>query len=296
MRVADLGKRCLMRRLMSVLCGVIAVLAFAVAVPVWWTAENVSDSDGFVELMGPLAGDGEIHEALATRTASELGTRLHLPHNAQETVHTKAAQAIGTVAETSLFNHVWNSTLADSHDATLDEAADGDVIVDLKPVTSLVVDRISPYVGQNLRVPDQSQVTISAGSQSDAFAALRQAPTIRWLAVGLGVVAAAAAIGLARSRASTVCALSVAGLCVVAAFWLAVTKGVPPMLERAAADDEFAYHMLHATGSRITSSLQHTLTYTGIATAVVAAASGLWRLIRSPAHTRRKAGSAPRSV
>lgn len=278
------------------LCGLVAVLAFAVAVPVWWTAENVSDSDGFVELMSPVAGDGEIHEALATRTASELGTRLHLPRNAQETVHAKTAQAIDTVAETSLFNHVWNNTLAGSHDATLDEAADGDVVVDLEPVTSLVVDRISPYVGQHLRVPDQSRVTISAGSQADAFAALRQAPTIRWLAAGLSVIAAAAAIWLARSRASTLCALSVAALCVVAAFWFAVTKGVPPMLERAAADDEFAYHMLHATGSRITSSLQHTLTYTGIATAVVAAASGLWRLIRPPAHARRTSRSAPRSA
>lgn len=63
-----------------------------------------------------------------------------------------------------------------------------------------------------------------------------------------------------------------------------------------AADDEFAYHMLHATGSGIRSSLQHTLTYTGIATALVAAASGLWRLIWPPARTRRTNRSTPRGA
>src|SRR5699024_10257700 len=66
------GQLRVMRSLGALVCGMVAVIMFIVAVPAWWTAHNVASADRFVELMGPVSVDDELHESLAEEAASLL--------------------------------------------------------------------------------------------------------------------------------------------------------------------------------------------------------------------------------
>lgn len=64
------------RHLVFVVLAVVACLALPLAIVSTWTANVVTDSDGYVEAVGPLAEDPTVQQAVEERLQAEVTARL----------------------------------------------------------------------------------------------------------------------------------------------------------------------------------------------------------------------------
>lgn len=277
-----------MRPLGSLLCGMIAVIGCAAAIPAWWLNDHVGDPDGFVQLMGPVTVDDELHESLAEEVAEHIVTGTDAPDTVSEPLESATIRTIRAVATTTQFTALWERVLLASHAATLDDTEQSRMQLDIAPLAEYVTEQIDGIGGVQLSAPSSARVPISTRSHPVIFDFVRHAAGLQWWAAAMSVVSGAAAVWLARSRAGAVLLLALSVLAVVALFKLMVDQSVPAALAAGSADSQLAHHLISAASRQIATSVHEMLTYIGFAGVGTAAIAGGWRLARPPQRAARQ--------
>ena len=119
------------RHLAFVVVALLACLALPLAIVSTWTANVVTDSDGYVEAVGPLADDPTVQEAVEERLQAEVLARL--PRVPPRTVR----RAVVRVVEGPEFRPAWEDANRSAHDqlVTALEASEDSPVADDGTVT-----------------------------------------------------------------------------------------------------------------------------------------------------------------
>ena len=115
------------RHLAFVVVALLACLAVPLAIVSTWTANVVTDSDGYVAAVGPLADDPTVQEAVEVRLEAEAQNRL--PRVPPQTVR----RAVARVVEGPEFRPAWEDANRSAHDqlvAALEASGDSPVADD----------------------------------------------------------------------------------------------------------------------------------------------------------------------
>ena len=133
------------RHLAFVVVALLACLALPLAIVSTWTANVVTDSDGYVRAVGPLADDPTVQEAVEERLQAEVLARL--PRVPPQTVR----RAVVRVVEGPEFRPAWEDANRSAHDQLLTTleasedspvANDGTVTIDLGPLLIAVIEAV----------------------------------------------------------------------------------------------------------------------------------------------------------
>lgn len=126
-----------MRPLLAGLVGLIACVVLPLAVVSQWVSTVASDTERYVETVGPLSDDEDVQEAVADRMADEVGRRLGTDAGRSAV----RAAALGVVRGPA-FDPVWRAGNREAHRAAVAVLesertdADGRVVVDLTGLVS----------------------------------------------------------------------------------------------------------------------------------------------------------------
>ena len=133
------------RHLAFVVVALLACLALPLAIVSTWTANVVTDSDGYVRAVGPLADDPTVQETVEERLQAEVLARL--PRVPPQTVR----RAVVRVVEGPEFRPAWEDANRSAHDQLLTTleasedspvANDGTVTIDLGPLLVAVIEAV----------------------------------------------------------------------------------------------------------------------------------------------------------
>lgn len=133
------------RHLVFVVVAVVACLALPLAIVSTWTANVVTDSDGYVEAVGPLAEDPTVQQAVEERLQAEVLARL--PRVPPRTVR----RAVVRVVQGPEFRPAWEDANRSAHEqmvAVLEAdgdspvANDGTVTIELGTLLVAVIETV----------------------------------------------------------------------------------------------------------------------------------------------------------
>lgn len=230
-----------LRGLLWRVCAVIASLLLPVAMASAWLAAVVTDSDAYVDTVGPLASDEDVQAAAvdalegAAARAVEEATGTRLDQGSRETVATAVAQAV----DSDEFEDVWRTANRTAHQQVVRILEDdgqvptrgGRVVVELGPVFDTVAATLEQrgLVQASAVPPVEASVPLIRVSDLDrartAYAALDAAGF--WLpALWVVLVALTLVLATDRRRAVVWLALgSIVGL-VLLVLGLLLARGV----------------------------------------------------------------------
>ncbi|MCI3931912.1 hypothetical protein [Streptomyces sp. AN091965] len=237
-------------RLRAALCAVLLVLA-CLLVPLGavstWAAYEIHDTDRYVATMAPLSFDPAVRAAVADAVTDSVVKEIDAGP-LQSTVESFVRDAVGSFTGTAAFRTAWNAANRAAHAAVeqaLEHDSDGEVSIDLAPITEQVKRRLAeegvPFAD---RIPVRhTEVTVmKAQDLSDYRKVFRmlQAAGL-WLPVAAAVFAVGGILlAVRRRRAVIATALGTAAGAAVLAAAVAVGRALtlddlPPDVSRAAA-------------------------------------------------------------
>lgn len=237
-------------RLRAALCAVLLVLA-CLLVPLGavstWAAYEIHDTDRYVATMAPLSFDPAVRAAVADAVTDSVVKEIDAGP-LQSTVESFVRDAVGSFTGTAAFRTAWNAANRAAHAAVeqaLEHDSDGEVSIDLAPITEQVKRRLTeegvPFAD---RIPVRhTEVTVmKAQDLSDYRKVFRmlQAAGL-WLPVAAAVFAVGGILlAVRRRRAVIATALGTAAGAAVLAAAVAVGRALtlddlPPDVSRAAA-------------------------------------------------------------
>ncbi|MEG9224952.1 hypothetical protein [Aeromicrobium sp. Sec7.5] len=192
-----------MRGFGSLLAGLVAVVAFAVALPLAWLAVEIADEDGYVELSRGILDDTATRTALVEAVVDELDGRtrdrleeLRIPADVIDRTLEELAGFVGEGLASDVVVDGWGDSQRQAHrEMFRGEDQDYRFVVDLAPLVAAV----ATEAGVEL---DVTSVPIEMQDQQ-ARRAVATAAASPQLAVGAGVVTLAGAVlaqVLARRR------------------------------------------------------------------------------------------------
>ncbi len=138
-----------MRGVASTLTALLAAVLLPLAITAVWTAERVTDTDGYVAAVGPLAEDPDVQEALTDRLEQYAADVVGLDQFGQ--LEQRAARlalrtAVSAVVQSPSFRSVWESANREGHAELLRTLKDDDTAqirpLDLAVVVDAVLDEI----------------------------------------------------------------------------------------------------------------------------------------------------------
>jgi len=270
-----------MRSLGALICGIAAAIGFLVAVPAWWTAQNVTSTEGFVQIMEPVSVDDDMHEALAEEIARRLLEDRDVAESVAASVEAAAARVTRSLASTETFSTMWDRTVADSHGTTL-EAPDDRLYADLTYIAASVTEKMDAIPGVTLDSPSRVRMPMSRQAHPVTLFMARHAHPIAWAASAATVILVGTAVWLARSRPGAMLILSLSAFSSVALMRLLWDVWVSPTLSNGSTDSVLAHNLLGAVSEHATLSFHTVLTYLAVAAVIAVAVTGLWRLARPP--------------
>ncbi len=272
-----------MRSTLSALLVMAALVVAAVAGPALWLQQNVVDQRGFVALAGPLGGNAEFQEGLASMLAEQATASLNLapPLNAV------AGAIIGSAAHSVYtepgYEEAWRQTLQRSHDLTFaageNKDVAGDIVLDLAPLVLLVIDKVAGDLPVN--VPTPGNVVINVEQPQAA----KLLPAVTMLGGWSGWLLLAAVVLLflgvvtARRRGLALVFAGV-GLGIVALLWLLAAGFAQTFLADLAVGPQAARQIGVELGSLAKASWQGGINGTFIVAAVIAVAGGATLMLR----------------
>lgn len=266
-----------MRSTLSALMIVVALVVAAVAGPALWLQQNVVDQRGFVAMAGPLGSNAAFQEGLTSMLSEQATASMNLSPQLSSIAGTLITSAAQNVYTEPGYEQAWRETLQRSHQLTFAAAGNndvaGDIMLDLAPLVSLVVDKVAgdlPFT-----VPSPEDVVISV-EQPEA-AKLLPAVTLLggwsgWL-LAAAVVLFVAGVMVARRRGLAL-VLTGLGLGIVALIWLLAAGFVQTFLGDLAVGPESARQVGVELGSLARASWQGGINATFITAVVVAVAGG----------------------
>ncbi|MFI8927065.1 hypothetical protein ACIG3E_05170 [Streptomyces sp. NPDC053474] len=234
----------------AALCAVLLVLA-CLLVPLGvvstWAAYEIHDTDRYVATMAPLSSHPAVRAAVADAVTDSVVKEIDAGP-LQSTVESFVRDAVGSFTGTAAFRTAWNAANRAAHAAVeqaLENDSDGEVRIDLAPITEQVKRRLTeegvPFAD---RIPVRhTEVTVmKAQDLSDYRKVFRmlQAAGL-WLPVAAAVFAVGGILlAVRRRRAVLATALGTAAGAAVLAAAVAVGRALtlddlPPDVSRAAA-------------------------------------------------------------
>jgi len=209
---------------LAFLTGVVAVVAFAVAMPAAWVATHVADEDGYVALSRGVLDDEDTRTAVVEAVVSELDgqtrerlVQLGIPRSLIDQTLAEVAGFVGQGLASQPVVDAWGEAQRQAHRQMFTEGGESAFVVELAPL----VDAVATQAGLDLEVPASLPVVSDTPEAQRAIAAVEASPG---LMVGAGLVAVVAAVGavaLSRRRGAALAWLGVGGLVVTGLLYLA---------------------------------------------------------------------------
>ncbi|CAM5573921.1 Integral membrane protein OS=Streptomyces alboniger OX=132473 GN=CP975_18245 PE=4 SV=1 [Streptomyces alboniger] len=193
-----------------------------------WSKYEIGDEDSYVATMAPLSSDPAVRAAVGNAVTDAVMSEIDVGP-LQGTVKAFVRDAAGSFTETAAYKTAWNAANRAAHDAVeraLADDSDGEVSIDLAPITQRIKKQLSddsvPFAS---RIPVRhTEVTIlnskDLGPLREGFHMLQTAGL--WLPVA-AVVLAVAGILLSLRRRRAVIATSLGAALAAAALATAVT-------------------------------------------------------------------------
>jgi hypothetical protein len=229
-----------LRRLLAIVCLVLACVLPAVAVASWWAYGNATDTARFMDTAGPLASDATVQDAVADElvaVATAQLARSPLPEAQQDAARTRIRSLADAVVKTKAYQRSWRAIQRTAH-ARLAARVGGDVTapltLDLAPVAAVLQARVRAAglaaVADAIVDPDPV-VLLDRSEVRRARDAVDRIRVVRGLAIPGAVLAL---LGVLLTAGSLAGGLVRAGLCVGASTLLLVGAGA---LARSAISD-----------------------------------------------------------
>ena len=184
-----------MRGLGAFLAGLLAVVAFAVALPFSWLAVHISDEDGYVELSRGILDDADTRTAVVEAVVDELDGRtrdrlveLGIPGSLIDRTLDEVAGFVGQGLASDAVVDAWGESQRQAHrEMFRGDDEDSGFVVDLAPLVAAG----AAEAGVELDVPASLPVEID---EPEARRAVSTAAASPQLAVGAGVVTLVGAV------------------------------------------------------------------------------------------------------
>ncbi len=230
-----------MRRLLSGLTGLLAVLLLPVALVGLWANQTLTRTDAFVEALAPVVRQPAVQQALVDEAARAVFDATGLPPAAQRlTEPTLRAETARLVASPAVVT-VWSSAVRVAHTeviAILKGEADtgvnarGQVVLNLRipvpPLTAVLEQAGVPDAG---RLAPTVAIPLVSVEQLDRTQLAYRWLTMAWPWLFVGVVVLALlAVALARRRRAATGALAIGWIVVSAALALVVAAAREPLV------------------------------------------------------------------
>lgn len=232
------------RHLVFVVVALLACLALPLAIVSTWTANVVTDSDGYVAAVGPLADDTTVQVAVEERLQAEVLARL--PRVPPQTVR----RAVVRVVEGPEFRPAWEEANRSAHDqlvTTLEAsggspvAKDGTVSIELGTVLVAVIETIDTQgrVDTSNAPELQTEFNLVSARQLEQARTTYQLVHLAglWMPV-VWLLLLAVALVVAVNRRRALAWLALGSLVCVGALLLAVSQARREVIARAATGDD----------------------------------------------------------
>lgn len=250
----------------------VSALVLPLALVVVWADQFVTDTDGYVETVGPLAEDQEVQAAAAARLAAATNGVVRTQAGPQ------AARAAGrlsedlaiTVVDSDAFARVWRNANGLAHhrfEQVVQEERNAPVILDLSRVVDVVV---ADLRGEGVPVADVDtsnslRVRLASSKRLDvARGAYTTVDRYGLVIAGLWLALLAAALATARDRRAVVALAAAATAVTSALLYVALSLG-----------DELAVASISATDQPLVQAVYDVLTRELELWALVAVAASL---------------------
>jgi hypothetical protein len=263
------------RGIVSGLAGLLAALLLPVAITAVWTAERVTDTDGYVGAVGPLVDDEDVQEALVDRLeeyAAEAVGVSALGEAQQQQARPVIRGALMTAVTSSTFRAVWEEANRAGHDQLVTTLA-ADRIGEVVPLRlDVMVDAVVEALRREglavrdvpppnlVYTPDEQQLRAA----QEGYQALDAARI--WLPLAW-VVLVVVTLAVARRRLRALAVLASASLVSVALMWPALAGARSMAVDAAPEADR---ELVEAVWNGVTGSLER-----GVLIAVIVAAIAL---------------------
>lgn len=184
-----------LRRVLSVLLVLIAVVLLPAALVTSWVDRTVADREGYLDAVTPLADEQEVQDAVTTRVRVAVVGLVDAPEVAEQAVGEAVSLAVRRVVESDAFPPLWRASNEVAHTSLVDVldrpvGSGGEVRIDVTPVVQAVLDQLPGRILTSaVDVPPTSFAVADGGEIDQARRA--------WQAVeGRGTVVPLAALAL----------------------------------------------------------------------------------------------------
>lgn len=255
-----------MRRLLAMVCVLIAMGAALVTVPMAWVAAHVADKDGYVSFSSPLGSDKDLQRAFSAYLSDYLVRERGLPVAVQPVATTVLTQAAQRTSNAPGFTAAWEETQRRSHRMVFGPRSKQDrLAVDLGPLATFSL----AHVGSGLpvalpKINGSLILAVNAGPESEAIDQVNATPQRSRTGLIVIAVAALAALVLARRRSTMLAALGVGAIVVAGLLRVATNRLVPNILDRTDAPSSFARTLQKLLAERAADSLGQWLLWMAI--------------------------------
>lgn len=221
-----------MRSVFSVLAGLVAVLAFAVALPLGWVATHVADEDGYVRFTTGLVDDPQFRVGVVKAVTDDVVDRAGVSETFAPAIRSAIEAAASKVVDTEQFRTAFEQTQRQSHQAVFDggRGSSDRFVIDLAPVAKTIIDSVTGNLPVAVEAPERLLVTIGDSDQRSTIEMIDQAPQRATLLGGTAAVAAVLSLLAARRRSVALLWLGVGAAAVAAGTWVLADRVVPAAL------------------------------------------------------------------
>lgn len=254
---------------------IVGLLATLVAGPALWVQKNLVETDGFVALVEPLGSNAKFQEGLTQLAAKQATASLNLPPQLEALAATIISNAARGIYSDPRYPQAWTETLQRSHRLSFDAAGnpsvEGDLLVDLAPLVTLIAKNAGNAAGIELDGPDEAVMRME---QPRVAQILPMVSAFGGAGIALAIAAVvliAAGIILARNRRMALL-LAGLGIAAVALVWLIAGNSVERLLAGLVEGSAAMQEVGTAVGALAHASWQGGIVVTLVAGAVLAVA------------------------
>ncbi|MBC7633692.1 hypothetical protein [Aeromicrobium sp.] len=244
-----------MRSFLSMLSGLVALVALLATIPLLWVSTHVAEEDGYVRFSSVLAKDAELQSTFAAYLGNDLVKRGVLPERLEPAATAALTAVAGRTTSEPGFVGAWEQTQRSFHRSAFAGSSQSDLLVDAGPMASFVSKRVSGALPVQIPVPDR--LVVRVGNAQDRQQIEKVQDTTSQSRIGL-VVVAVGALGcllLARRRSVALAWLGLGTVLVAGALRLVSSVAAPRILDQTEAPSAFARTLQKLLVDRASDSL-----------------------------------------
>lgn len=163
-----------LRRVLSVLLVLVAVVLLPAALATSWVDRTVADREGYLEAVTPLADDEAVQDAVTVRVRVAVLRLVGAPSVAEEALGDAVSLAVRRVVASQAFPPLWRASNEVAHTSLVEVLSQpvgegGDVRIDVTPVVEAVLDQLpAPFLADRIEVPPTSFTVAGTGEIDEA--------------------------------------------------------------------------------------------------------------------------------